>query len=259
MILERITDMLQMCGGDDRLFPATELYREGWLLRIVLDWFSTHGVLDHALSFSKGARWFCEAQLPSAFLPRRRKDPLGESRTHTDGIIGHFMVGQTGRTDLSLLQNASQFIVVEAKLYSRLSSGVTHARYYDQAARTVACMSETLKKARLSPAKLATLGFYVLAPQEQIDKGVFRQEMCRRSLQAKVEKRVGEYKGARDGWYDDWYDRWFQPIWEKMKIGCLSWEDLLQKIAEYDPGSANEIREFYEKCLAFNRPAGKKG
>jgi hypothetical protein len=90
--------MLNSCDTADSLFPPTELYNEGWLLRIFLDWFSTHRVDKHPLSFSEGARWFSEALLLSAFLPRSREDPLGESRTHADGVIGHF-VGQNRELD----------------------------------------------------------------------------------------------------------------------------------------------------------------
>ena len=81
-MLERIISMLSSCGGESPLFPRTELYNEGWLLRIILDWFSIHELEDHPLAFSDSAKWFSEGLLPSAFLPRSRQDPLGESWTH---------------------------------------------------------------------------------------------------------------------------------------------------------------------------------
>ena len=147
MVLDRIVSMLRSCDSAAPLFPPTELFGEGWLLRLFLDLFSTHRVDNHPLSFSQRARWFSEALLPSAFLPRYRGDPLAESWTHADGVIGHFHIGHVGRADLSLSHDASQFIVLEAKMFSKLSSGVTHARYFDQAARTVACMAEVLRRA----------------------------------------------------------------------------------------------------------------
>ena len=75
-----------------------------------------------------GAGWFSEAWLPSAFLPRYRGDPLAESRTHADGVMGHFAIGDRGAVDLALRPDAGQFVVIEAKIAGRLSPGVKNAR-----------------------------------------------------------------------------------------------------------------------------------
>ncbi len=36
---QRIYEMLSQANSDSRTFPATIFYNEGWLLRLVLDWF----------------------------------------------------------------------------------------------------------------------------------------------------------------------------------------------------------------------------
>ena len=144
--LKSIQEMLLSAVSSQPLFPPTLLYNEGWLLRLVLDWFSRHSVQDHPLTFAAGSRWFSEALLPSPFPARYRGDKLAENWTHADGVVGHFQIGKKGRTDLKLLPGATQFIVLEAKIFSSLSPGVTHASYYDQAARTVACMAEVLRR-----------------------------------------------------------------------------------------------------------------
>jgi hypothetical protein len=77
--LGHIQRMLRAASGGRPLFPPTLLYNEGWLLRLVLDWFSRHDVQGHPLSFRAWARWFSEALLPSAFLARHRGDRLAES------------------------------------------------------------------------------------------------------------------------------------------------------------------------------------
>ena len=151
MLFDRISILLESCSTENPCFPPTTLYNEGWLLRLVLDWFSTHDIGNHPLNFEKKARWFSEALLPSAFLARRRGDPLAESWTHADGVVGHFVIGAQGKTDLSLLPRATQLLVVEAKMFSELSSGVTKARYFDQAARTVACIAEVFHRANMNP------------------------------------------------------------------------------------------------------------
>src|SRR5262249_51109438 len=151
-----------------RKFPATIFYNEGWLLRLVLDWLAREDLTGHPLGFAAAARWFSEALLPSQFLARVRGDQLAEGWTHADGIIGHVTIESGALANAALAKDASQLIVTEAKLFSPLSAGVTHARAFDQAARNVACIAEMLCRAGQQPARFSTLGFFVLAPTEQI-------------------------------------------------------------------------------------------
>ena len=49
------------------MIPPTELYNEGWLLRVALDWFSTDGPSDSQFSFSPGRLGIPKADLLLAF------------------------------------------------------------------------------------------------------------------------------------------------------------------------------------------------
>lgn len=247
--LESVQSMLRSASSGQPLFPPTLLYNEGWLLRLVLNWFARHDVQDHPLSFAVNAKWFSEALLPSAFLARYRGDKLAENWTHADGVVGHFLIGDEGKADLTLLPNAMQFLVLEAKIFSGLSSGVTNARYYDQAARNVACMAEVLRRAKRIPSKVKILGFYVLAPSSQIEQGVFARALSKSLLHEKVWRRVSEYAGEKDGWFS----QWFQATWKMVDIYCLSWEEVIATINKNDPTIAESIKAFYNHCLTFNR------
>jgi len=249
MEFERIRAMLESCATESPLFPPTLLYNEGWMLRLVLDWFSTHNVPDHPLNFSENAQWFSEALLPSAFLAGHERDRLAESWTHADGVVGHFSVGNGSKAGLSLRPQATQFVVLEAKMFSGLSSGVKNAKYFDQAARSVACIAEVFHRANLSPRMAVHVGFYVLAPHSQIERGVFAEAMNRGSIQRKVERRVREYAGAKDQWYSEW----FQPVFQKIEVGTISWEELIATIGEQESASADSIEGFYRRCTEFNQ------
>jgi hypothetical protein len=255
MPVDRIAKMLGACDNECNVFPATLLYNEGWLLRLILDWFSTQKVENHPLSFSESARWFSEALLPSAFLPRSRQDPLGESWTHADGVIGHFEIGNRGRGDLSLSKNANHFVVLEAKMFSRLSPGVSHARYFDQAARNVACMAEVLKERNISVERYSRLGFYVLAPTEQLQKEQsFRKYTSIESITKKVEGRVEEYEKLGEGEGNRaWFKKWFLPLLKHIEIKCVSWEEIISFIHQRDSIFGQDIDVFYGRCLQFNR------
>ena len=62
-------------------------------------------------------------------------------------MIGHLNIGRRGATDLSLRPDATRFAVIEAKIYGKLSPGVRNAPFFDQAARSVACIAEILRRA----------------------------------------------------------------------------------------------------------------
>ena len=79
MVIERIAERLSKTSGSDRVLPPTDLYNEGWMLRLVLDWFSQNPMIQHELRFCEGSDWYSEALLPSAFLARKRGDGLAES------------------------------------------------------------------------------------------------------------------------------------------------------------------------------------
>ena len=216
-------------------------------MRLVLDWFSIHQVKNHPLNFPESAKWFSEALLPSQFKPRLQKDHLGESRTHADGAIGHFLIGEQGKADLSLHKNASHLVIIEAKIFSKLSQGVTNAKYFNQAARTVACIAEILGHANIPPQKIKT-GFYILAPESQISSGIFNKEIQEASILKTVNRRVAEYGGEKDQWLADW----FEPTLKNITLGCLSWEKIIAEITMVDPALGIEIDEFYQHCIQFN-------
>ena len=246
--VQEIIHLLSNFDPDQPTFPPTEIFNEGWLLRLVLSWFSRQDYLEHPLAFEKSSRWFSEALLPSPFLPRFRGDPLAEARTHADGAIGHFEIGKAGKVDLELSPSASQFIVVEAKINSSLSPGTRNAPDYDQAARSVACIAEVLRRANLSSRGFDRVGFYVLAPASKLQRGNFGSLLDPISIRTKVKARLVSY----DSQHDEWFEEWFQPVMDVIKIDQLSWEEIIQWIGEKDQAFADAMQKFYAKCLTFN-------
>jgi hypothetical protein len=252
--LNVISDLLKRCDSNDNVFPPTDLYNEGWLLRIILDWFSKQDASDHELSFSDGCKWFSEARLPTQFKATSRKDPLYETWTHADGVTGHIIVGGVGKTDTSLATDATHLVVTEAKMFSRLSAGVKNAPYFNQAARYAACISELLNRANRIPANLKRIGLYVLAPAETIGYGWFKKPLEKADIRQRVKKRVQAYEGEKDQWFEEW----FLPALEHMEIQSLSWESIRDYIGSVDGEYSIGLQNFYQKCLAFNSPANHK-
>ena len=252
--LDGIAALMRRAESHDPPFPPTLLFEEGWMLRLVLQWFADSGTAGHDLSFAPEARWYSEALLASAFLPRYRGDKRAEGYTHADGVIGHFQIGETGQAELTLESDTRQFIVVEAKMFSGLSKGTTHGPTYNQAARNVGCMAELIRRTNLDPSKISSLAFVVAAPREQLAAGVFSDFMDRTSLARVVGDRVANYDPPKT----EWFETWFTPTLRSMAVRCLAWEDIVAFIRSTDPYFGDDLGRFYERCLKFNRPSKRQ-
>jgi hypothetical protein len=204
-MLDSLHDLIDAVDLEPAKFPRTLLYNEGWMLRLILDWYSRHNLAEHPLEFEPNATWYSEALLPSPFHARRRGDRRAEARTHADGIVGHFAVARELEAGPRLLPDATQFIVTEAKIFSPLSGGTRNAPTFDQEARSVACISETLRRASRRPSQMTSLAFFVVAPADQINAGVFAKKLDKASLKAAVEGRAQAFGPDLDGWRSEWF------------------------------------------------------
>jgi hypothetical protein len=245
-MLEAVTKIFSRCGSSDSVLPPTELYNEGWMLRLVLDWLDRNREVTHPLSFAHNARWYSEALLPSRFLPQNRGDVRAESFTHADGIIGHFSILPGERGAAKVFRDAKQLIVTEAKLGSSLSSGTKNASTFDQVARNVACIAHMIGTAGANIDTFDHLGFYVLAPEAQIRAGMFGDLITRESVERKVRTRVLKY----DGIFDAWFEEMFKPVLARIKLGALAWESVLDALPI--TLETQQMWAFYEICLKFN-------
>ncbi len=257
--LDIIWKLMKQADTDSTVFPPTELYNEGWMLRILLA-IQAEGKGCFPFSFHQRARWFSEAELNSPFLRRwsstknRPKDPLAEGHTHTDGAIGHFEFRLDTKTGFSLTADSMQFIVVEAKMEKPLSPGVTNEPDYDQAARTVACMAWTIYESNRPVDDLESLGFYVIAPEDRIRKGIFEAEMRKSSIEEKVKNRKNRYRKDEVKYQElqKWFEDFFIPTLERIDIECISWKETINRIGN------RSIWSFYEQCREFNKSAHKR-
>jgi len=247
----RIAQLLEQLDGDQRLMPPTLLYNEGWMLRLVLD-AGGRGLLPDFMDNNES--WYSEAQLRTPF--GRERGPMSESNTHPDGVVGDFRVIADTKSGLEVRQDATRLRVFEAKMYSPLSAGIKHARGYDQAARTVACMAYTLQQTGRPPDQFDCIGFYVVAPEEEIRSGIFDAPMAVASIRCRIEERIQQFIGPARQYLERWRDNWAWPLLDSLDtrqtLGCLPWEQLIEQLLQNNPREGEELREFYEKCKQYN-------
>ena len=181
-----VSELINSFDPSDPNFRPTEIYNESWLIKLVMHYASSIKDPNFPINFHTGSTWYSESLLPTTFKARYQGDKLSESRTNADGVIGHFHIGKQAKADFELSTAASQFIVLEAKMFSPLSPGVTNARYYDQAARSVACIAEAISLSGVEPGQIDNIGFFVLAPEVSIDQGKFNNQLSKSSIQEKL-------------------------------------------------------------------------
>lgn len=133
-------------------------------------------------------------------------------------------------------------------MFSHLSKDTKNAKDYDQAARTMACIAWAIALSNRSVNDFESLGFYVIAPHEQIAGGIFSSQVNKSSIGEKVKLRISAYLDE-DKKYDElqmWYKDFFIPALDHIDIRCISWETMIDKIDN------TSIRNFYNRCLKFN-------
>ena len=247
-------------GGFAR-FPPTEVFNEGWMLRLVLDAFESLEIRAHPLSFELGSRWFSEARLESPFRPRMRADNLGEGPTNADAVIAKLGLRSSMRAGLSLSSDSGQFVVVEAKMFSNLSAGTKNAPNYNQAARNVACMAEAIAKSGRTLSEFASVGFYVLAPCIEIRAGRasnLEASMKVDAIKMAIRERIASYEALSRpevAELQNWEAQYLLPLVDRLcegrALSVLSWEDCIESIAATDAKMGAELASFYKRCLAF--------
>jgi hypothetical protein len=248
-----IFDTIEKIEIQENNIQPTLLYNEGWMLRVILKWFNKNVEICHDISMKNGSKWYSEALLSSKFLPKFRGDTLAESYTHADGVYGDFIIGNNGFGDLKLKNDCRQFVIVEAKIFSKYSKGTKNAPSFNQAARNVACMCDIVENSQ--QLNIDDISFFTIIPETQIEKEkTFNEYINIDNIKQTVFNRVEQYRTRKDYMEKkEWYDNCFIKFCEKIRTKLLSWENIINFIIINDNIFGNKIKIFYEKCLKYNK------
>lgn len=256
-MLPELQKLIDSAVRGKAFFKPTDIFNEGFLLKILFQFAIENPEVsynsdkaDLVMSHSPETKFFCEGQLYTHFRYQLDSE-LYEKDTHADGIIGHFTIQEGKKTRIIANPDARQFVVIEAKLNARLSGRVKNAPTYDQAARNIACIAEILFDASLKPTKLDRIGFYVLAPEQKINKGIFNVPLSEESVDERVRERINQYKPEQKEELNQWYNHWFRPTLEHITIELISWEEIIESIIRIFP-DRTDLDVFYLHCLKYN-------
>jgi hypothetical protein len=229
----------------------TEFYNEGWLLKLLVYAVTGFGLKEHPLYVNEKDKFFSEGLLRSPFLTKGKKNRLAESHTHADGAIGNFTIGNDNSKGLLELKG-NKLNIFEAKINSGFSKKVTNAPFYNQAARYVACIAETINNAdKIKVLNNLSIGFYLVLPKDKYETKNFKKFLDEDHILETVKRRVGLYKDEAD--YKarrEWFEEIFSLVLEKIEIEHLFYEDVIAELQGYK--YIDEINDFYNACIKCN-------
>lgn len=231
-------------------FSPTLLYNEGWMLRFVLQLLNNGEIEHNKIPFTNEFKWYSEVLLRSPFLPRYQGDTLAESHTHADAVIGKFDFRGNTKGGIFLDKGCDFFYIIEAKMFSKLSKGTTHASDYNQAARNIACLAQLIYQERktLEIKETDKFGFYVFLPEIQKEnEKTFEKYMTNNSLIDAIKNRISKYNYEDSETKFNWLNENLDEFINKIDIKLITWEELLGERND------SEIWKFYDKCIKYNR------
>lgn len=219
----------------------TQIYNEGWMTRLLVKFSIEDKLKFKRIDFSSIHHWCSEALIRSPFLPRKRKDPLAESHTHADMAIGDFEVNFGYNSEIKLKNNPNLFGIVEAKMGSNLSRGITHAENYNQASRSLACIAYMTKDTSCK------IFFSVVAPEYTLEKYKIDEQIDKEFMMRQIRGRFNQYdeKFRKDEDMDGVLAKA-----NECDVWSASYEDWIDAIN--DPQLKRALKVFYGKAKKWN-------
>lgn len=216
----------------------TIIYNEGWMIRLLviesmIEKLKVKG-LDFGILATKN--WSSEALISSPFV---KKGIINrEGYTHADIIIGDFDINYDKRGEAKINDNSEILGVIEAKMGSNLSQKTTNAENYNQASRSVCCLSHIAKN---NPN--CELFFIVVAPKTIISRYEIEKQIDRENILNQINQRFTHSNIE--------YPPKTKHQVEKCNVLVINYEEWIDEISNNEVKSL--LKVFYENCLKHNK------
>ena len=236
-------------GKPECIFAPTLVFNEGWLLRTILKrWRRLKRKSFPFLPYPDNVKIYSEAQLYTPFKMRSRNDKQGEKNTYIDGVVGNFSTVAGTKSGFRLDDDFKYLAVFEAKMYSPLSKGITNVQNYSQVSRTIACIINSIIRAKSKDHD--NIHFVIAYPEDndKIESGNYTTEF----IEAEIEGRLQSYEQEvpanklNNGFFQ--FKKQWKDIIGDINIQFITWEDILSDFEGQD-----DLNDFYELCKKFNR------
>ena len=241
------------CETPDQPVARSEVYNETWMLRLTLAAIHDYeGNFDCADEMKKAAfeairaavrrRWISEGGLEPAFKH--------EGTTWTDAILGSVKIKDDNKRGIEVDGDDPGITIVEAKIGSELSPGVTNSPNYNQAARNIACLAQLILKHQSLHDKCR---FLVFAPEKgHVGSGFVNKENVDEIIGAQHNASLKDYseffsKDVSNN--SEQFDGIVRFIREKSCV--IFWDEVIKAMKSWE--NIAELRAFYIECLKENK------
>jgi hypothetical protein len=236
-IIEKIEALNALSKG----INPTIVYNEGWMVRLLVMQSIEEKIEVENINFGQFQNWTSEAQILSPFQGSElKKVKLNETRTHTDIIIGDFDIDFDNDAGVLInKQNAKIVGIIEAKMGSDLSQGVTNAKEYNQVSRSICCLA-------YNAPKNCKIFVFVAAPKSTLEKHKIPEQICDKTIRDQIDNRLVETNNGNIPNIEDFIRNVTNCV-----VKEISFEDWIEKIV--DGEVKNKVDEFYKKCKIYNK------
>lgn len=259
-ICKAVTAMAECCTESGTPVAKSEVYNETWLLRMVLacihdykgDFVTGDAKIKKVLEKIQKAvckHWISEGGLEPAFEQ--------EGTTWTDAILGNVKICNNNKrgVEVEIRDPSTGVIIIEAKMGSELSSGITNSSNYNQAARNIACLAKLLNKEKVSKKIISESAFVLFAPKSKLEE--WKSKNAPQQLIDGAWKIIECQTRTRKGNCDS--DTFKSIVGDIINNSiALSWDDVIDAIEPSDTNlfsgfPISYLRDFYKiACSEIN-------
>ncbi|RKS03064.1 hypothetical protein [Flavobacterium sp. 102] len=235
--MKEIITIIESIDSNIPNINPTQIYNEGWMTRLLITLSIKEKAKLNGFDFGKIPNWTSEALVSSPFIKASTKR---EGYTHADIVFGDFTIDYSISGKINVNQDAQIFGIIEAKMGSSLSKGTSNVKEYNQASRSLACISSQPYDNN------SNIFFIVVAPENKIAK--IKEQITLEKLIKQIENRFSDY-------HDDFkITQNMNSIISKAKqckVLAWSYEEWIEAIA--NPDTKQFLTDFYEKTKKWNR------
>lgn len=246
--MKGLFELINTMSSKNALINPTEIYNEGWMTRLVMYYSVEEGLAYRDIGIEvngtfNNKNWTSEALISSPFVSAKTKR---EGYTHPDIAIGDFSVDFSKSGRLIVDDNAKEFGIIEAKLNSPLSKETKNAKDFNQASRSVACISANTNEN-------CTTFFYVVLPKsksnhQKRDGTTIKDIVDSVYILQQIKSRVKAHNNANKS---DLVDNRLLDKVKHCSTGVINYEDWINAFKNSE--IRKELNEFYDYCKIFNK------
>ena len=247
-------EKLMHCCDEISPIARSEVFNETWMLRLTLallhdytDVFSIEEgkkTIMEDIQKAVRKRWISEGGLHPAFE--------NEGATWADAVVGDVDLGEEMKREIVVNtknQPITGIIVIEAKIGSKLSEGITHEKKnYNQAARNIACLARLVHNE--GEELISKSRFFVFGPTKKVKnwKGCQDNQKLFGGKSNEESTLLRQIEGRAKEFGDESFFDAVKEVFKRSAV--ISWEDVINSMQnEKQYENLKLLAQFYCRVL----------